>query len=329
VGVVCAFAASASFAAEERTVTVARQYGIGFMALTVMEHEKLFEKHAAKHGIPKLQVDWTQYGSGAAMNDALLSGKLDFASVGTTAFLTLWSKTVGTDQAVNGVCSFGSFAFYLNTRNPAVKSVRDLGPKDKIALPAVKVSNQALVLQIAARREFGKGHEFDLDKYTVSMSNPDGATALISGQSEVNAHFTWDPFHSRELKAPGVRTIFNSNDVMEGPASNILVVTTRKFQTGQPVLYAAFLDAFRESTDIIRNDPQRAARVYLDVTKERGTTVDDVVKMIKDPNNDWSLVPVGTMKFVKFMQEIGSLKKAPQTWNEMFFPPINASPNGS
>lgn len=314
----------AARAADEPTVSVARQYGIGYMALTVMEQEKLFEKHAAARGVPALRVQWAEYGSGAAMNDALLSGRLDFAAVGTTAFLTLWSKTVGTDHAVGGVCAFGSFPFYLNTRNPDVKSIRDLTDKDKIALPAVKVSNQALVLQIAARREFGRGHEFDLDRYTVSMSNADGMTALLSGKSEVNGHFTWDPFHSRELKAPGVHTVLNSNDVMGGAASNVLVVTTRKFQTTQPKLYAAFFDAFKEATNIIRNDPARAAAIYLRVTKERAS-VDDVVKMIRDPNNDFNVVPTGTMKFVRFMQEIGSLKKAPATWQEMFFAPVSES----
>jgi NitT/TauT family transport system substrate-binding protein len=294
-----------------------------------MEHERLFEKHAAVRGIPNLRVVWNQYGSGAAMNDALLSGKLSFGAVGTTAFLTLWSKTVGTEQAVGGVCAFGSFPFYLNTRNPLVMSVRDFTERDKIAVPAVKVSNQALVIQMAARQAFGPGHEHDLDRFTVSMSNPDGATALISGRSEVNAHFTWNPFHAREISAKGVRTILNSNDVMGGTASNVLVITTKKFYDAQPKLYAAFFDAFKEATSIIRNDPRRAATIYIDVTNEKHQSVDDVVEMIRDPNNDFNMVPTGTMKFVKFMQDVGTLKVAPTRWQELFFPPINEVSSGS
>jgi NitT/TauT family transport system substrate-binding protein len=137
---------------------------------------------------------------------------LNFASLGTTAFLTLWSKTKGTPQEVRGVSAFGSFPFYLNTRNPNIKTVKDFTDSDKIAVPAVKVSNQALMLQIAAEQTFGLGHASDLDKFTVSMSHPDGLTAMLSGRNEVNSHFTWDPFHSRELAVPGVRTILDSSD---------------------------------------------------------------------------------------------------------------------
>src|SRR4051812_29272886 len=94
--------------AEVSTVTVARQYGIGYLALMIMERDKLIEKEAKAQGLPDLKVDWIQYSGGSVMNDALLSGKLNFAALGTTAFLTLWSKTVGTPQEMRGVCAFGA-----------------------------------------------------------------------------------------------------------------------------------------------------------------------------------------------------------------------------
>src|SRR6476620_10680361 len=110
---------------EVATVTVARQYGIGYLALMIMERDKLIEKQAKAAGLGDVKVEWVQYSGGSTMNDALISGKLNFASLGTTAFLTLWSKTKGTPQEVRGVCAFGSFPFYLNTRNGNIKTVKD------------------------------------------------------------------------------------------------------------------------------------------------------------------------------------------------------------
>ena len=90
---------------------------------------------------------------------------------------------------------------YLDTRNPDVKTIKDFTDKDKIALPAVKVSIQAVTLQMAAEQAFGDGQQDRLDPLTVSMSHPDAQTALLSGQSEITAHFGSPPFQYQQLAA--------------------------------------------------------------------------------------------------------------------------------
>ena len=312
--------------AEASTVTIARQHGIGYLALMIMERDKLVEREAKAQGLNDVKVEWIQYSGGSVMNDALLSGKLDFASLGTTAFLTLWSKTKGTPQEMRGVASFGSFAFYLNTRNPNVKSIRDFGDGDKIALPAVKVSNQALMLQIAAEQAFGPGRANELDRLTVSMSHPDGLAAMLSGRSEVNSHFTWDPFHSRELAANGVRTVLDSSAVLGGPATTILVATRRSFRDGNPKLYAAFLAAFRAATERINRDKGAAAEIYLEVTKDKNETKASMTRMLSDPKSEFSVVPKGMMIYAGFMHKMGLLKEMPATWRDLYFAPIDGEP---
>ena len=52
---------------------------------------------------------------------------------------------------------------YLNTINPNVKTIKDFTEKDRIALPAVRVSMQAVILQMAAEKVFGEGQEHKLD----------------------------------------------------------------------------------------------------------------------------------------------------------------------
>ena len=172
--------------AETGEIHVSRQYGISYLPLMIMEDQKLIEKHAKSAGAD-VKVEWSKFASGAVMNDALLSGNLQFASGGVGPFTTLWAKTRG-NLDVKAVSAINSMPLFLVTRNPNVKTVKDFTDKDKIALPAVKVSIQAVTLQMAAEKAFGEGQQNKLDHLTVSMAHPDAETALLSGRSEITAH---------------------------------------------------------------------------------------------------------------------------------------------
>lgn len=47
-----------------------------------------------------------------------------------------------------------SMPLLLNTSKPSIQTIRDFGPDDKIALPAVNVSIQAMLLQMAAEKDY-------------------------------------------------------------------------------------------------------------------------------------------------------------------------------
>jgi len=162
-GVLVAVVALLPFAArgEMSEINVAQQYGIGYLPLMLMEEQKLIEKHAKAAGLD-VKVGWAKFAGGNVMNDALLSGSLQFASGGVGPFVTLWSRTKG-NLDVKAVSAINSMPLYLNTRNPNVKSIRDFTEKDRIALPAVKVSIQAVTLQMAAEKAFGEGQQGKLD----------------------------------------------------------------------------------------------------------------------------------------------------------------------
>src|SRR5688572_19770279 len=79
--------------AEAKTLRVAKQYGLGYIQLMIMEDQKLVEKHAKAAGLGEITVDWSTFRSSDVMNDALISGNLDFASLGPTGIITIWSRT--------------------------------------------------------------------------------------------------------------------------------------------------------------------------------------------------------------------------------------------
>jgi len=309
--------------AEADEIRIARQYGIGYLPLAVMEHDKLIEKHASAAGIKDLKVTWSSFAGANVMNDALLSNSLDFAAVGTTSLPVMWSKTAGSKQEVKGVCAIVSSPLFLNTRNPDVKSIRDLTDKDRIALPAVKVSIQAIILQMAAAKEFGDDQVNKLDRLTISRAHPDAMAALLSGKGEINGHFTWAPFQYRELEAPGVHTILNSYDVLGGPATTVVMLGTRRFHEENPKLYRAFLEAAAEATAIIKQDKRHAAQVYLDTTKDKDS-VDNIVKMLSDPQVQYTTLPANISRYTDFMHRMGIIKKVPDSWQDMFFPEVFA-----
>jgi NitT/TauT family transport system substrate-binding protein len=311
--------------AEVDTIKVARQYGIGYLPLIVVEHDKLIEKYAAEAGLGNVKVEWVTFAGSSVMNDALLSGTLDFATVGPPSLVTFWAKTAGTPQEIEGVNSVASAPLYLNTRNPDVKSVRDFSGNDRIALPAVKVSIQAIVLEMAAEQAFGKDNYTKLDSLTVSRSHPDAMAELLSGTDEINSHFTWPPYSNREQKDPRVHIVLSSFDVLGGPASAIVTIGTKRFHDANPKLFRAFFKAMNVAMVSINQDKRRAAEIYLEVTKER-TPLDEITQMISAPDMHFTTVPERLMKFADFMYQVGTVKKKPTSWKEMFFPEAQAMP---
>ncbi len=307
-------------AAQVRELSVAKQHGIGYLPLMIMEHDKLIEKHAKAAGLGDIAVKWATFAGAAAMNDALLSGNLEFAAVGTTSVPLLWAKTRGTPQEVKAVCSLSSVPLFLNTRDPAVQSIKDFTNKNKIALPAVKISTMALVLQMAAAKAFGPENYSKLDHLTISRSHPDAMTALLSQSGEIDSHFTWPPFQYRELKHPGIHTVLSSYDVTGGPATTVAMVAASRFREANPKIVTAFIAAMNEANELIGQDTRRAAQIYIDMTKDPDS-VDNIAQMLKP--EQFTTTPQKTMLFAEFLHSVGGIKDKPGSWKDMFFPEVH------
>jgi NitT/TauT family transport system substrate-binding protein len=289
--------------------------GFGFLPLHMMKKYELIEKEAAKAGL-KLTVNWANVGGPSVMNDALLSGSADFISAGPPAFLILWDRTKGKGD-VKGVAAMSTIPMYLNTRADHLKKLEDLKDDDKIAVTAVKVSIPSIIMQMYAKKTGADAYKFD--KYTVSMQHPDAVVAIVSGNKQITAHYASAPFHQRELKEPGARTIQNTNDVMGGPQTFTMISTTTKFHNENPKAYAAFVAALKQSFAMIKNDKKAAAQVLLESMGGKGWDVDELAKMLDDKDTNYTIKPEGVMKYATFMHEIGSLKNQAASLDDLFF----------
>ena len=310
--------------AEPSEISIALQYGVSYLPLLIMKQHKLVEKYARAEGLGSVAVTWMQFGSGAGMNDALLSGSLDFASGGVAPMLTIWDKTRG-NLDVRGVASLGSMPLYLNTVNPSVKSIKDFTSKDKIALPAVKVSIQAVILQMAAAKAWGATEYARLDRLTVSMKHPDAMAAMLSGAGDIDAHLTAPPFQEQELQDRRVRTILSSYDVLGGPSTLNSLYTMAKFRQTNPKAYKAVLEALHEAIRSINKNKKAAAASYVEEEKSK-LSPGFVYGLLSNPEFVTTSAPKGILKYAAFMHEVKSITHMPTSWKDIYFPEIHEEP---
>ena len=317
------FLVAAPANADKRVVRIAKQYGISYLPLTIMQEKKLLEAEGKKLGLD-LDTEWVRFTGGPPMNEALISGNLDFASGGVGPLVTIWARTHN-NLKVKGIAALNAMPLYLNSINPNVKTIKDFTDKDRIALPAVRVSIQAVVLQIAAEKAFGKGQEHKLDPLTVSLSHPDGLAQMMSGKSEITAHFTSAPFMYQELADPRVHRVLNSYDVFGGPHTFNVVWATAKLYEGEPKIVQAFLSAMRIAIKEINDDPAGSAALWVKADKSKLTPA-AAEKIIRDKENKWTMAPEKVMVVADYMGRVKMIPVTPKSWKDMFIDAVHDLP---
>jgi NitT/TauT family transport system substrate-binding protein len=309
--------------AEARTVRIAKQYGVSYLPLTIMEEKNLLETEGKKLGLD-LKTEWLRFTGGVPMNEAIVSGNLDFASGGVGPLLTVWSRTKNNIK-IKGIAAINAMPLFLNTIKPEIKTIKDFTDKDRIALPAVKVSIQAVILQMAAEKVFGKGHEHQLDKWTVSLSHPDGLSQMMSGKSEITAHLTSAPYQYMELKDKRVHKVLDSFEVLGGPHTFNSIWATAKLYEKEPKVVKAFLAALDDSIKYLKSDRDGAAALWVKNTKSK-LPVEEVARIVKLPENEWTMTPKRVMVFADYMSRVGMIPVKPTSWKDYYIDAVHNLP---
>lgn len=305
--------------ADANALHVAKQYGLGYIQFMVMEDRKLVEKHAKASGLGDVDVTWGTFRSSDVMNDALISGSLDFACLGIPGLATIWSRT-RSNIDVRAAAGLNLLPLILTTRDPNIHSIRDFQEGQKIAVPAAKVSIQAILLEMAAAREWGDAQFRKLDPLTVSLAHPDATAMMLAGGTDIVANFSSAPFQYRQLKQLGIHKVTSSDEIAGGAYSFNVVATTGRFRTANPKLYGAFLAALQEATDLVNNDHDAAADIYLRVSGDK-TPKAEILEIMDKPDVKFTTDVINMGIFTDFMAKVGTLKNPPKDWKtEMVFP---------
>ena len=124
-GVVAVLLANTLLAqAETDKLRIAQQFGIAYLPLIVASEKGLIEQEAKALGIAPPKIEWARLSGAAAMNEALISGGLDFATAGITPMILTWDKTRATAKII-GVAALGSMV-WIYTYKPS-RSYDDCG----------------------------------------------------------------------------------------------------------------------------------------------------------------------------------------------------------
>ncbi|MDB5820853.1 MAG: tauA [Rhizobacter sp.] len=317
-------AASSLLAHAEGKISIAQQFGIGYLILDVVRDQQLIEKHGKTAGVD-IKVEWASISGATAMNEALLAGSLDVVSAGVPPMLTIWDRTKG-KQNVKAVAALGSLPNYLITNNPAVKTLKDLSAKDRIAVPAAGVSFQSRVLQIETARVFGKENFKRFDDWSVSLPHPEATAALIAGGSEIDTHFSSAPFYYQALAAnKNVHKIASSYDMLGGPATFNVLYTSQKYHDANPKTYKAFYDALVEAASWIKANKPKAAETFIRVQNSK-LPLDLVTRIVEDPENDFTVSPQRSFVYADELAKLGVLKNKAASWKDYFFDEAYAQP---
>jgi NitT/TauT family transport system substrate-binding protein len=307
--------------AETARVRVATQFGLAYLPLVVMEHDHLWEKQAEARGV-KLNVDYARLGGGAGLNDALLSDSVELVAGGVAPMLLLWDRT-SRGANVIGLAALNVSPVDVLTNKPGAKSLTDFTPEDRIAVPAIKTSIQAIVLKAAAAQTFGQDQADRLDPLTVTMQHPDALIALTTRSSQITGYVSSAPFQEIALKTPGITKLTDSVAAFGGPTTLSVVYAKKRFATDNPVVMAAFYAALRESVAMIATQRGTAIDEYLEVTREK-TDRAVIEEILARPDVTFGIEPVGTLAVARLMRQFGILKQQPESWRDYFADALHA-----
>ena len=305
-------------AAQSRPVIrIARIQGINFLPTYVMQRRRLVEQQAARLGMADVRVEWIDFAGGGTATDAMLAGSVDAVSAGPGNLLLLWDRTRG---QVKGIVSHSALPAVLISRDPRLRAITDYGPDDRIAVPTVLVSTQAILLQMAAAKAYGADQWRRLNANAVQLGHADAFAAMLNPRHEVRSHFASPPFITRELaEVPGAHAVTTSQDILGSPLSTAILFTMTRFAEQQPGLVQAVAAASAEAVAAIRAEPEQAGQDYLAITNDPMQPA-ELTAILRQPDMVFDVKPAGTLPFAAFLHQVGLLRTAPHAWTDYFLP---------
>ena len=300
------------------TVNFVQQRGLLYLPVDEMVSGGILQQEATKLGLGKVEATVSTLSGPAPVMDALLSGSADYGTAALPSLLTFWDKTHGTRNEVRAVGTVSNGAMVLYTINPNVKTIADFTEQDRIAVPSVRISFNAMMLEMAAEKIWNDPHH--LDHLTVGLGHSDAVAALSAGygRASITAHIGVQPFTSRGLKLPGAHVLADSREVFGGRLTQITLLASKQTKEKNPILFKAVANALDESIRVASAD-KRAAAILWKKAQNAPESVDDLVALLDDPGFEFTSEPHRIAYFAAFLNRIGSMKAQVTDWKELFW----------
>ncbi len=286
-----------------RRITISEQFGLAYAPVQIMRLLNLIEEED-----PSITVTWVQLENTAAIREAMVAGKLDVGFGGIPPFLVGWDSGMDWKIAVG----LSSAPLGLISKKETVQNLDDFEPEDRIILPQPG-SIQHILLAMALERNSGNAHL--LDDNLLTMSHPDGLSAMLSDPT-VTAHFTAPPYLFTELEQDGFQLILTGEEAMGGAFTFIIGSATEDLYRNRQDIYQVFLRAITKAVQYITDNPDKAADL---LAPEYGIDRNTLYAYLTYPGMLFSTAIDGVMDFAQFMKRSGYIKKAPVNSGEVIW----------
>lgn len=305
--------------AQQTELRIVRPIDVLALPLVVMQHEHLIERTADSMGLGTVHVTWTTPADKTSPLQALAAGKTDLAMAGLVPLLIAEDVADGQKAPVSALAAIAARPFILVTRNPAIHTIIDFTKKDRIAVPAVPMSQQALLLEMAAAQEWGSAHYRWLDPLMLARPDKAADDALYSGKGEIDAHFSQSPWADDELASDKIHRVMDSYDIA-GPQTVAVLAAATRLHDDKPELLKAVLAALQAADDFIGKHRGESAEYLAGMSKGEEISVEDLTDMIGAPDLAYNAAPKGVVRLAEFMHRTGRLKRDPKAWQDLFLP---------
>jgi len=317
-GGVSALASPAVRAQTPLSVTFVQQRGLLYLPVDMMVSGGVLQKEADKLGLGKIDASVTTLSGPGPVIDTILSGAADYGTTALPSLVTLWEKTRGRASEVRAVGTVSNGAMTLYTINPDIKTFADFTESDRIAVPTVGLSFNAMMLQMAAEQQWKDPHR--LDHLTVSLGHPDAVAALSAGYGKaiITAHVGVQPYTEQGLRLPGAHVVADSRQVFGGTITQITLLATKATKEKNPLLFKAVANALEEAIRVANADKHAAAMLWKQA-QNAPDSIDSIVHLLDDPGFEFTSQPHRIAYFTAFLNRIGSMKTVLGDWKELFW----------
>ena len=307
----------------QEQIKIGLGYGFAFLPLYLCEDLKLVEKQArAAHF--EVEAKFHHFSNSGELHDALAAGEVDMAPFGTAPLLAGALEPKETGRQIVAVSGITSLPLMLLSNRADEHSIADLKPNDRIAVPTL-TSPQMYLLQMQSEKTFGK---FDhLRDQIVMLSHPQAIAALTDNTGQATAYFSSPPFTQIALRAGNVHAMLSSSDVMNGKSSFLILGARRSYVRAQPQIAELVAKAIDEAARLIRDDPKRAAQVYLTHEPSAALNGAAMETIIRDVKDEFGSPVYGIQATADFMGRIGELKSSLRSWKDIAAPALLNSPS--
>jgi NitT/TauT family transport system substrate-binding protein len=320
------FALTGAPAQADEQVKIGIGFGLAFLPTYICEDLKLVEKYGKEQHLA-LRASYERLLGADAVQDAIASRAIDMGPFGVAPLLTAWEKGKETKDArrqVFAVSGMTTMPLVLLSNQPRERTIADLRPSDHIAMPTL-TAPQMYLLEMQSEKVLGRYDR--LRDQVVVLSHADAIAALFSGEGPTDAYFSSPPYTQIALKDTKVHRILNSEDVIGGKVSFLIIGAAKSYIEAHPKIPEVIDKAMDEAARLIHDDPRRAAQIYLEHEPSRALDAADIEAVLRVNKDQFGSAVGGIQAFADFMNRHGELNAPPQSWKEIVAPSLLNSPS--